>query len=172
MEILEQFGIEWKLLIVQLINFGIFFLVFWKLVLPRLKKFMDDRAHGIKDSLQEADRAAKSAEDAEAAREETLAAATRDADQLLADAREQAADQASEMIEQARQEASRVIEDGKAQLEAERVKLRAELRAELSGLTVAMTKKVLEGMVSKADHQKMVKQAEKSIAGKGSRGRR
>jgi F-type H+-transporting ATPase subunit b len=157
---------------VQLINFGIFFLVFWKFVLPRLRSFMDARAKGIKDSLQDAERASQEAEEAEAKREQTLAAATREADQLLADAREQAAEQTAAALEQSRQEAARVIEDGKAQLEAERTKLRAELRAELSGLTVTMTKKVLEGMVGKAEHQKMVKQAEKAIAGKGARVRR
>lgn len=163
MEILEQFGVEWKLLIVQLINFLIFILIFRKFVLPKLKGFMDERAKGIKDSLKDAEQARRAAEQAEVERQQTLATAVKEADRVLADAREQAAAQGEELVAQAKAEAARVIADGTAQLEADRTALRTELRAELGALTVATTRKVLEGMVSKADHSKMVKTAERRI---------
>ena len=163
MEILEQFGIEWKLLIVQLINFAIFFFVFYKFILPKLKQFMDARSQRIKDALTEADQARVQSQQAEQDRQETLASALKEADQLVVEARTQADEQAERIIHEARAEAGRVIADGKAQLEADRTALRTELRAELGALTVATTRKVLEGMVTKADHDRMVKVAERKI---------
>ena len=175
MDILNQFGIEAKLLVVQLINFVILALVFWKFILPRLTSLMNERQTQIRDSLAAAEQAQAEVAQAQAARDAELERAKQEADRVIAEAAGQAQAEAAAVITQAKEEAARIRRQQSDQLKADKETLRAELRAEVADVAVATTRKVLRDVITKADSAKMVAAAErklKSQAKRRTRGRK
>ncbi|HEY8108935.1 MAG TPA: F0F1 ATP synthase subunit B [Patescibacteria group bacterium] len=170
MEILERFGIEGKLLLVQLINFAILLVIVWKFILPRLTKLMRDREQKVADSLKQAEQARKEAEELQAQQAKDREAARAEAERILAEAKEAAHESKEQVMAEARKEASALRERTEEALAQERESLRTELRAELAGLTVETTRKILTDVVKPADRKRLVQAAEKHLAKEKKRG--
>ncbi|MEX2209611.1 MAG: F0F1 ATP synthase subunit B [Patescibacteria group bacterium] len=164
MEILEQFGIEGKLLLVQFINFAILLLVVWKFVLPRLTTLMHDRERQVSDSLKQAEQARKDLEAAEAKYAEERKAARAQAERIIAEAKDAASDTSRKMLDEARREAAALRDRTEASIGQEREALREELRTELAVLTVETTRKVLSDVVKPADQKRLVTAAERYLS--------
>lgn len=164
MEILERFGIEGKLLLVQFINFAILLAVIWKFILPRLTKLMREREQKVADSLKQAERSRKQVEELEAQQAKDREAARAEAERIVAEAKEAAHESKEQVIAEARKEAAALRERTEEALAQERESLRTELRAELAGLTVETTRKILTDVVKPADRKRLVQAAEKHLA--------
>ncbi|MBT7553014.1 ATP synthase F0 subunit B, partial [bacterium] len=65
MEILELFGVDWRLMIAQLVNFVIVLLVLWKFAIKPLMKTMESRNAEISKGLDDAKAAADKIEEVE-----------------------------------------------------------------------------------------------------------
>lgn len=178
MNILQQFGINGKLLFVQFINFAILVAVIWKLVLPRLTKLMEERKRSIEEQLKAAEEARKEVEASREQREADRAKAETDAAAVLKEAKATGERTRIELTNAAKRDADAIRQKADEHLAIEREKLREELRAEVATLTVETTRKVLTDVVKPADRKRMVDAAgaylkrsgTKSTSG-GSRGR-
>lgn len=170
MGILEQFGIEGKLLIVQFINFAILAVVVWKFILPRVTDLLDKRQETIKESLAAAEQARAEAEQAEADRAQQIEQTKAEADRIIAEAKEAAKEETDRLLAVAKADADKLAARTRQQLGAQQQAMRAELRAELTSLTVATTRKVLSSVVTPDDNEKMVKAAIKQLKGLNRRG--
>ena len=53
-ELITTFHIDWKLLIAQIVNFGLVLFVLWKFAIKPLSKVMADRSKEIEKSLDDA----------------------------------------------------------------------------------------------------------------------
>lgn len=164
MEILEQFGIEGKLLLVQFVNFAILLLVIWKFILPRLTTLMRDRERQVSDSLKQAEQARKDLAAAEAKRAEEREEARAEAERIVAEAKDIATGSARKILEEARRDAAALRGRTEAALGQEREALRSELHRELAVLTVETTRKVLTDVVKPVDQKRLVTAAERYLA--------
>lgn len=172
MDILEQFGINGKLLLVQFINFAILVAVVWKFVLPRLTKLMDDRKTSIEEQLKAAEEARKEVEASREQREADRAKAEEEAAAILKEAKDAGERTRVELTNAAKRDADEIRRRADEQLAIEREKLREELRAEVAALTVETTRRVLTDVVKPADRKRMVSAAgaylKKAGGGRGS----
>ncbi|MDZ4248403.1 MAG: F0F1 ATP synthase subunit B [Patescibacteria group bacterium] len=164
MEILERFGIEGKLLLVQFINFAILLAVIWKFILPRLTSLMRERERKVADSLKGAEQARQEIEELQAKQAKEREAARAAAERIVAEAKEAAHESKEQIMAEARKESAALRERTEQALAQERESLRAELRAELAGLTVETTRKILTDVVTPADRKRLVQAAEKHLA--------
>ncbi len=172
MDVLQQFGINGKLLFVQFINFAILVAVMWKLVLPRLTTLMDERKRSIEEQLKAAEAARK---EVAASREQRAAdrlQAEADAAAVLKEAKEAGERTRVELTNAAKRDADAIRRKADEQLAIEREKLREELRAEVAALTVETTRKVLTDVVKPSDRQRMVKAASSYLKKSGGAVRR
>lgn len=156
MDILQQFGIDGKLLLVQFINFAILVAVVWKLVLPRVTKLMDERKRLIEEQLKAAEEARQEVEASREQREADRLKAEEDAAAVLKEAKEVGERTRVELTNAAKRDADEIRKRADEQLGIEREKLREELRAEIATLTVETTRKVLTDVVKPADRKRMV----------------
>jgi F-type H+-transporting ATPase subunit b len=163
MDILARFGIEGKLLLVQLINFAILLAIIWKFILPRVTKLMREREQKVSDSLKQAERARREIEELEAKQAKEREAARIEGERILSEAKEAAHQSKEEIMEEARREAGALRDRAEEALAQERETLRTELRAELAGLTVETTRKILTDVVKPADRKRLVQAAEKHL---------
>lgn len=98
--------------------FVVILFFFWKLVLPRMQKLLDDRAEAIEGNIAKADDAQRKAEAALEQYTAQLAEARAEAGQIREQARADGQKIVAEHKEQASIEAARIAASAKAQIEA------------------------------------------------------
>jgi F-type H+-transporting ATPase subunit b len=134
---------EWYDIVGSLICFLIILFFFWKLVLPRMKKLLDERAEAIEGNIAKADEAQHKAE----ALLEEYTAQLADARTEAAKIREQARNDGQKIVAEAKEtatsEAARVTAQAQSQLEAERQAALVSLRGEVGSLAIDLASGVV-----------------------------
>lgn len=123
--------------------FVVILLFFWKLVLPKMQKLLDDRAEAIEGNIAKADDAQRRAEAALLQYTAQLADARAEAGQIREQARADGQKIIAEHKEQASAEAARVSASATAQIEAERAAAVVSLRSEVGTLAIDLASGVI-----------------------------
>jgi len=142
-ELISTFHIDLKLLIAQMINFGIVFVVLYLFALKPLMKLMNERSEKIEKGLKDADVNAKKLEETQEEYKKTVMEARKEAQTIVENAKSDAESKRSEMITKAKEEVGALLESGKKQLSGEKEKMLGEARTELASLVTEATRRVL-----------------------------
>jgi F-type H+-transporting ATPase subunit b len=127
----------------SLVCFIVILVFFWMLVLPRMKKMLDERSAAIEGNIVKADTARR---DAEAALEQytaQLSEARGEAGRIRDQAREDGKRILAELKEQASAEAMRITANAHVQIEAERQAAVVSLRGEVGSLAIDLASGVI-----------------------------
>jgi len=143
-ELFNAFGIDWRLLILQMINFGILVGALWfflyKPVLGMLKKREEMIAKGVSD--------AESAEKTRLQVEESKGAILKDAEaeaqEVVSVAKQHGSDEKSKILKDAEERASKVADDAALRAKETVTKARKEAEKEITKLSILAAEKVLE----------------------------
>jgi F-type H+-transporting ATPase subunit b len=134
---------EWYDIIWSAVAFAIIFFFFWRYVLPRMQKLLDERAEAIEGNIAKADEAQRKAEAALEAYTAQLADARAEAGKIRDTAREDGKRIVAEAKDQAATEAARVTATAQAQIEAERQAALVSLRSEVGTLAIDLASGVI-----------------------------
>ncbi|HAN25186.1 MAG: F0F1 ATP synthase subunit B [Microbacterium sp.] len=116
--------------------FVVILLVFWRVILPRMQKLLDERSAAIEGNIAKADEAQRQAEAALEEYTAQLAAARKEAGEIRESAREEGKQIVAEAKDAATSEAARVTAQAHAQIEAERQAALVSLRGEVGALAL------------------------------------
>ncbi|MFH2062614.1 MAG: F0F1 ATP synthase subunit B [bacterium] len=152
-------GLNWKLFLAQLVNFGLVLLVVWRFIYRPLMKVMDERSGRIERGLKDAEESKALREQAGEERRKTLAEARVQSKEILEAADADAKRRMEESTAKIRAEVERVVNDGKRRLRDEQETLLAEAKAEIVDLVIAVTEKVLGEKVSSQKDLELVRSA-------------
>ena len=152
-------------------SFGLFIwqtIIFVGLILL-LKKFawkpildaVNEREEGIKNALLSADNARKEMQNLQADNQRILQEARMERDALLKDAREMKDKMVADAKNEAQAQGLKMIEQAKAAIESEKNAAMAELRAQVSNLSIEIAEKLLKDELSNKEAQ--VKLVEKML---------
>jgi len=141
--IISAFGIDWRLLIIDCINFGLLLFLLQRFLYAPMMAMLEKRRAMIEQGVVDARRAAHHLAETDEARSEVLAQAGKEADEVLSRARTAAARKEKESAAEAEAAAARVA--AQAQAEARELKERAitESKQEIAKLVVLGTEKLL-----------------------------
>ncbi|RTE86706.1 MULTISPECIES: F0F1 ATP synthase subunit B [Gammaproteobacteria] len=148
-------------LIGQSIAFVVFVIFCMKFVWPPLINAIEERQKKIADGLAASERAEKDLEDARAKADDELKAAKTQAAELIEQAKKRAAALVEEETQRGNAEREKIIASGYAEVEAERSRVREELRKQVAVLAVAGAEKIIEREI---DAQKQSDIVEKLVA--------
>jgi len=162
---LEALGINWGLLIAQLLNVILVIWLLSTLLYRPLLNLLNGRVQRIEESLRDAEAVKQQREKAEQAYEETLARARAEAQAIIAQAHERAKTVEAELRAQAQSEAERIKEDARKQSEQERDMMIRDLRGQMAQLVTLAASRVL-GAEIKGKHDRLI---EESLAELGRR---
>ncbi|MFF2370180.1 F0F1 ATP synthase subunit B [Agromyces sp. NPDC058110] len=123
--------------------FVIILIFFWKYVLPRVQKMLDERAEAIEGNIAKADEAQRKAEAALEEYTAQLADARAEAGQIRETAREDGKKIVAEAKDAAVSEAARVTAGAQAQIEAERQSALVSLRSEVGTIAIDLASGVI-----------------------------
>ncbi|AGW42016.1 ATP synthase F0F1 subunit B [Leifsonia xyli subsp. cynodontis DSM 46306] len=127
----------------SLICFVVILFFFWKLVLPRMKKLLDERAEAIEGNIAKADEAQHKAEALLEEYTAQLADACAEAAKIREAARADGQKIVAEAKDAATVEAARVTVAAQAQIEAERQSALVSLRSEVGSLAIDLASGVV-----------------------------
>jgi F-type H+-transporting ATPase subunit b len=143
--------------IAEAVIFLIILAVIGKYVVPYVNKALAERQEAIRVQFQEGEEARARLEAAEAEYREQIASARADAARQREEAREQGAQILAELKTQAHQESDRIIKAAQQQIEAERARTVAALRAEVGTLAVELAGRVVgESLTDDARRRRVV----------------
>ncbi|HET9641251.1 MAG TPA: F0F1 ATP synthase subunit B [Candidatus Paceibacterota bacterium] len=141
--VLQAFGIDWHLLIVNAINFALLLAALWYFLYGPLTRILEERRQKIAQGVAEAEEAHKKLEEIEGARSSMLADAGKEAEAVLAHARENAAKKEHERVTAGEQAAARMVKEAEAQAAELKSRAIAESREEIAKLIVLGAEKAL-----------------------------
>jgi F-type H+-transporting ATPase subunit b len=134
----EIYDIIWSI-----VPFVIILFLFWKIVLPAMRKTLDARAELIEGGIKKAENAQAEADAALEEYKKQLAEARAEAARIREQARIDGTAIITELKEQATVEAARVTASAKAQIEAERQSAILSLRSEVGSLAIDLASGVI-----------------------------
>lgn len=140
-------GIDVRLLVLQLVAFGVLFWILKKFIYPHLVKAIDKREKAIAESVAAAQEAEAKAEKAEAEVEKQLKQARKESADIVDIAHKEAAAMVQEAETKAKQRADQIVSEARAQLEQDIVKARTQLRNETAELVALATEKIVREKV-------------------------
>lgn len=143
-ELFHNFGVEWKLLLAQAINFFVLLFILRKFLYKPILKMLASRREKIETGLKKAKEAEEQLQKIDAMKDEVLSAAHQRELEILKGAEIQAHAKEKEMIEQARLKAERIIAEGKEKIEEEHYKLSDAFFGEAGELLRSALVKVFE----------------------------
>jgi len=149
--LIETFHIDIRLLLAQVINFGIVFFVLYFFALKPLIKVMSDRTKKIEKSIDDAKKIEEKLIVTEEDYKNIIAKAKKEANDILEKASVQANKKEKEMIIKAKEDIGEIIEQEKAKMQVEKAKTLKDIKKEVSDLVIVAVSKILE---KKIDNKK------------------
>ena len=143
MELITKLGIDWKLLIAQIVNFLIVLGVLYRFLYRPLVKHLADRKERIDRSLQEAQRIEEELKAIQGKKAEAELEAKRKAQEIVDEAMKEAGVRRQEILERVKAEAAEAVTAAKRQLEAEREAALSDVRREAARLITLATTRVV-----------------------------
>jgi F-type H+-transporting ATPase subunit b len=154
MEVLGTLGINWKLFLAQLVNFGIVLFIFWKWIVKPLGQTLTDRQSRIEQGLKNAEKTDEEKKRFEEWKMNEMKKVRTEADHILRTTTDTANQIKQETIVSAQSQANKILDQAKVSIESEKVQMMKEARQELATLVVAASEKILHGKLDdKKDHE-------------------
>ena len=163
MELLSKLGIDWKLLLAQVVNFGMLLGVLAAFVYRPLLDLLDARRERIAKAMEDAGRIEGQKKELEPIRITELQKIDQEAGAFLERAKEQAEKIKADILQVASKEAEGLLAKGKQQLEGERARVMGEVQMILTKVILEMTEKILEREFSPDDEKRLMHSLAKDL---------
>ena len=160
----EQFGIDAKFLVAQILNFCLVAFILYRFAFKPVLKTIEERQAKIADGLQYAEEMKSKLAKAERKEAETLRQAHREAQRILEETRENSKAILEKHTQEAVARADGILKRAEHAIELERNKMLSEVQDEIMGLVVQTTEKVLDKELSEGDRTSYSRSAARELA--------
>ncbi len=159
MELLTNLGIDYRLIIAQLVNFAILLAVLYRFLYKPVLKLLHDRSTKIESGLKNAEAVEVKLKEAAALFETKTREARAEASKLFDAAKKDVDLLRAELMIKAQNESDQIIEAGRARLAVEKEKMMHEAEHELSDLVEQATSHVLGQVMTPEMDKKLIEEA-------------
>jgi F-type H+-transporting ATPase subunit b len=143
MEIFHAFGVDWRLLLIQAVNFGVLLVALWAFLYKPLMRVLEERSQKMQKAVLDADAAAQKLEDAEGEKRALLARAMKEADAASERARKDLEAKEKEATAQADAKVARMLKDAEKESAEMKAQALAGAKEELARMIVLGAEKAL-----------------------------
>jgi F-type H+-transporting ATPase subunit b len=142
-QLFAAFGVDWHLLVIQLINFSLLLAALTYFLYKPILRIIDERREKIAESVRVANAAQQKLDDAKKESETMVGTAAKEAEGLVAAARARADEKGSEMMKEAQQRSDALMAEAKARAEEEKRRAIAESQREIARAAMMAAEKIL-----------------------------
>lgn len=144
-QIVATFGIDWRELLIQAVNFAILIVLLWYFLYRPVLRIIDARREKVAESVRKAEAAQRELEDAQSEGKNIVADAAKRAEDLVGSARARANELSAETAKEAEAKARALIKEAQAQAaEAKRQAISESEREIVRAAMLAAEKVLLE----------------------------
>ena len=161
--LIETFHIDIKIIIAQIINFGIVFFILYYFILKPLLKVMKERSEKIQNGLKFSEQIERDMKEIQEKKEGILSEVQRKADIEFENSKKIAEERKRKMLEDAQKEAQELIVTMRAQGEDERQSIINKSKGDILDLSFAVVAKVLGRKISEKDNKELTEKFIKNI---------
>jgi len=141
--ILHAFGVNWKLLFIQILNIGILLFLFQRYVYPPLFRIMEERQRKIEEGLRGAEEVSREKEKIQKEKDTILASARKEGDTIVKDIRTRVSVEGTQLIREAEARAQKIVADGEKLGTQRKEEIVNESREELARVAVKAAEAIL-----------------------------
>ncbi len=152
-------GIDWRMLLLNLLAFGILVWLLGKYVYPPLVKTIDERERSIEKSVAAAHEAEARAEKSQHEIQKLLRSARTEADEIIARAHAEASANVAEAEQKAKSRAEQIVKDAHVQLQADVSKARQALKHDTARLVATATEQIIHEKVDSRKDAELIDRA-------------
>lgn len=163
MEIFETFGLDWTLVLAQVVNFLIIYIILKKFLYKPLLKVIKKREDLVKESIDKADESRKALEKAEQEEKKIISAAQKTASEIVSDAKSQSEDIVKKAEDKAKKQTDKMLQDAKEQIELETVQAQAKLQKYVTQLSMGILKQSVNKVFSEKEQRDILERAMKEL---------
>ncbi len=156
MEALANLGIDWKLLLAQVVNFVIVLIVLKRFAYQPMLKLLDERTAKIARGLADAELAQNKLSEMEEKERAVLAEARTEAKRILVETDENARKRDAIKISETEAKVKKLLEESEMKMVADQKKMIEEAKLELAGVVLLTVEKVLREKVDSAKEKELI----------------
>lgn len=148
----------WENFVIQVIAFGILFWLLQRFAFKPLFGIMEKRRQMVLEQMESAQKNRDEANQLIEEQKQALQQARKEAYDIIEQAKSTGSKQADAIIEAARSEAARLKDEALRDIENEKNKAVAAVKAQVSGLSVLIASKIIEKQIDEQTQQQLVEQ--------------
>lgn len=156
MEALANLGIDWKLLLAQVVNFVVVLLVLKRFAYQPMLKLLDERTAKIEKGLADAENAGKKLGEMEVREKAVLSEARSEAKRILVEADEAAQKRDAAKIAETEARVKKILQESEAKMVADQKKMLEEAKFELAGTVLLAVEKILREKMDSAKEKELI----------------
>jgi len=160
---MEELGIQWKVLVAQLINFSIVFFVLWRYAYRPVFRVLEARRQKIAESVANAEKIKTELARIETERKRVLAQAGDVANQMIEEARDAAARVREAETQKAVAAAEQIVAKAREAAAQEHARMLADLKREVGRLVVQTTATVTGKVLTAEDQRRLAEETAKQL---------
>jgi len=163
MELIEKLGIDWKLIVAQIVNFGLVLFLLYKFAYKPVLAALDKRKRMIEKSVKDAAKSEELLKEVELMKEKAFVSVKEKTAEMMDKAAKEAAHLKQEVLAEAAIEAKKLTDKAKAEIEARKKAMIKEAKTEITKMIVFGAAKILEREFSEKDQERLMEEAAKEI---------
>ena len=158
-DLFSQLGIDWKLLLAQVVNFAILAAVLTKFLYKPIIKTLNERKDRAANDLAKSQELEAKLKEADRTKEDIMASARLESEKLIKRTEKSASELKDKLTQEAAGEANKIREEAKKQMTSDREKTMQELKRELGSLVSQTVEKAFSDTADKNLQDRLVDQA-------------
>ncbi|MBP9717374.1 MAG: ATP synthase F0 subunit B [Candidatus Pacebacteria bacterium] len=147
-EIIETFGLDLRLIIIQIVNFSILLFVLGYFLYNPILNLLKEREEKIAKGIKDAEAAARAKADADVAKQAVLTAAHDEARDINTRAKVTADEKAAEMVNEAEEKANAIVKTAEIRATEVAESIKKEAEGEIAKTAVLAVEKLLRAEAS------------------------
>ena len=159
MELIEKLGIDWRLLIAQIINFFILLFVLYRFAYKPIIRVLHKRTETIEKSLSDAKKIEQNLAESEKKQSEILTRSRLEAKKILDDTNQQAEVLRQSRLKETNQEIEKLKQTAQEDILQAKDKMLKEVKSEVADLVVLTTEKIIEQKIDEKTNRRLIEQA-------------
>jgi len=156
MEGLFKLGFNPAVLLAQLVNFTVLFVLLYVFAYKPILKMLDSRSKKIEESAQQAESIKEQLARTEEESKKRIEAASREGSEIVSKAVRRGEEARQQAQQDAQKDAETLIARAKADIQRERDEAIGGLRREFADLTILAAEKVIEKSLDKETHRQLI----------------
>lgn len=148
-EILHAFGIDWRLIVIQIFNFSILMGLLWYFLYTPVLKLLADREAKIKKGVEDAEHAAVVRAEAESEKSVIIKNAHTEAGAIFARATAQAEEKEMMLVAETQEKISRELHNARKNADELKAQALKESETEIAKMSLLAAEKILNTELSK-----------------------